>query len=70
MSGGRLQAAGGKSWELRAEPRASLALPGEAAASSRAAGSGVRLVYGRLRHARSEGGEGAAGGIGVIEGDQ
>ena len=29
-------------------------------------GSGLRLVYGRLRHARSEGGEGAAGGVGVM----
>jgi len=28
--------------------------------------SGLRLVYGRLRHARSEGGEGAAGGVGGI----
>jgi len=32
------------------EPRAVLARPGQAAASSRTARSGLRLVYGRLRH--------------------
>ena len=46
----------------RNEPRAALARPGQAAASSRTACSGLRLVHGRLRHARSEGGEGAARG--------
>ena len=30
------------------------------------AGSGVRVVYGGLRHARPEGGEGAAGGVGGV----
>jgi hypothetical protein len=35
----------------------------------RAAHSGLRVVYGRVRHARSEGGEGAAGGVnGIIVG--
>ena len=29
-------------------------------------GSGLRVVYGGFRHARSEGGEGVAGGVGVI----
>ena len=45
-----------KSWELRAAM----------SMARRIAGSGVRLVYGRPRHARSEGGEGAAGGVGGI----
>ena len=40
--------------------RAALARPGQAAASSRTARSGLRLVHRRLRHARSEGGEGTA----------
>jgi hypothetical protein len=42
------------------KPRAALARPGQGAASSRTAGSGVRVVHRRVRHARSEGGEGAA----------
>ena len=50
----------------RNEPRAALARPGKGAASSRTARSGLRLVYGRLRHARSEGGEGVAGRIGSV----
>ena len=52
-----------KSWELRAAM--SLARlwrdQRKLQASTRNAGSGLRLVYGRLRHARSEGGEGVAG---------
>ena len=44
----------------RHEPRTPLARPGQGAASARTAGSGLRLVHGRVRHARSEGGEGAA----------
>jgi len=51
----------------RHEHRAALARPGQAAASTRTAGSGLRVVYGGVRHARSEGGEGAAGGVGVIK---
>ena len=46
----------------RDEHGAALARPGQAAASSRTARSGLRLVHRRVRHARSEGGEGAAGG--------
>ena len=57
-----------KSWELRAAM--SLARlwrdQGKRAASARTARSGLRVVYGGLRHARSEGGEGAAGGVGDI----
>ena len=44
----------------RHEPCTPLARPGQGAASARTVGSGLRLVYGRFRHARSEGGEGAA----------
>ena len=44
----------------RNEPRASLARPGQGAASARTACSGLRVVHGGVRHARSEGGEGAA----------
>src|SRR5215467_7153403 len=44
----------------RHEPRAALARPGQGAASARTVGPGVRVVYGGVRHARSEGGEGAA----------
>ena len=50
----------------RHEPCAPLARPGQGAGSAQTAGSGVRVVYGGLRHARSEGGEGAAGRVGVI----
>ena len=50
----------------RHEPRAPLARPGQGAASARTACSGLRLVHRRLRHARSEGGEGAAGRVGGI----
>jgi hypothetical protein len=49
----------------RNEPRAALARPRQAAASSRTAGSGLRVVYGRVRHARSEGGQGAVAGVGL-----
>ena len=51
-----------KSWELRAAMSMARLWrdQGKAAASSRTARSGLRLVHGRLRHARSEGGEGAA----------
>ena len=48
------------------EHGAPLACPGQAAASARTSCSGLRLVYGRVRHARSEGGEGVVGGVGVI----
>jgi hypothetical protein len=40
--------------------------PGQAAASSRTARSGLRAVYGGVRYARPEGGQGAAGGVGRI----
>ena len=50
----------------RHEPRTPLARPGQGAASARTAGSGLRLVHRGLRHARSEGGEGAAGGVGGV----
>ena len=50
----------------RNEPRTPLARPGQAAASARTAGSGLRLVHRGVRHARSEGGEGVAGGVGVM----
>ena len=50
----------------RHEPRTPLARPGQAAASARTACSGVRVVYGGFRHARSEGSEGAPGGIGGV----
>jgi hypothetical protein len=53
-----------QSFELRAtssgEPRAALARRGQAAASSRTARSSLRVVHGRLGHARSEGSSGAA----------
>jgi hypothetical protein len=48
------------------EPRSPPARPGQGAASARTVGSGVRLVHRRVRHARSEGGEGAAGRVGLI----
>ena len=50
----------------RNEPGAALARSGQGAASARTAGSGLRLVHRRVRHARSEGGEGVAGGVGVV----
>ena len=53
----------------RDEPRTPLARPGQGAASARTAGSGLRVVHRGVRHARSEGGEGAARGTGVIEDD-
>ena len=51
-----------KSWELRAAMSIARLWrdQGKRAASSRTARSGLRLVHGRLRHARSEGGEGVA----------
>jgi len=57
-----------KSWELprRHEPRAPLARPGQGAASARTACYGLRVVYGGVRHAGSEGGEGAARYIGSV----
>ena len=48
------------------EPRTSLARSREAAASSRTAGSGLRLVHRRVRHARSERGEDIVGGAGGV----
>jgi TCP-1/cpn60 chaperonin family len=48
------------------EPRSALARSGKTAASLRTARSGVRLVHRGLRHARPEGGEGAAGGVGGV----
>jgi class 3 adenylate cyclase len=48
----------------RHEPRTPLARPGQGARSTRTAGAGVWVVYGGLRHARSEGGEGVAGATG------
>src|SRR5215472_16565701 len=39
---------------------------GQAAASSRTVGSGLRVVHRRFRHARFEGGEGVVGGVGVM----
>jgi predicted ATPase len=46
-----------KSWELRAaEHGAALARSGQARRGARSSRSGLRLVHGRLRHARSEGG--------------
>src|SRR5262249_51316003 len=50
----------------RHEPRAPLARPGQGERSARTACSGLRLVYGGLRHARSERGEGVAGGAGSV----
>ncbi len=56
-----------KSFELRAatRPRTPLARPGQGAASARTACSGLRVVYGGVRHARSAGREGASGRVGV-----
>jgi hypothetical protein len=50
----------------RNEHGAALARPGQGERSARNAGSGLRVVHRRLRHARSERGEGAAGGVGVM----
>ena len=47
----------------RHEPRAPPARPGQGAASARTVGAGARPVHRRVRHARSEGGEGLAGGV-------
>ena len=57
-----------KSWELRAAMSMARLWrdQGKRDASSRTARSGLRLVYRGLRHARSEGGEGAAGGVGGV----
>src|SRR5438128_2390474 len=52
------------------EPCAPLALSGQGAASPRTACSGLRVVYGGVRHARSEGGESTAGGVGVMNTSQ
>jgi hypothetical protein len=51
----------------RHEPRAPLARPRQGAASARTVGSGVRVVYGGVRHARSERGKGSARRVGVID---
>jgi hypothetical protein len=48
------------------EPRTPLARPGQGKRSARTAGSGLRVVHRRLRHARSEGSKGAAGGVGGV----
>ena len=48
-----------------APPAFALARPEQGAGSTRTACSGLRLVHGGVRHARSEGGEGVAGGVGV-----
>ena len=57
-----------KSWELRASM--SLARlwrdQGKVQQARELLGSGLRVVHGRVRHARSEGGEGAAGGVGLL----
>ena len=50
----------------RNEHGAALARAGQGAASSRTACSGLRLVHGGFRHARFEGGEGAAGRVGGV----
>ena len=52
----------------RHEPRTPLARPGQGERSARTARSGLRLVHRGLRHARSEGSEGAAGGVGLGQG--
>jgi hypothetical protein len=55
----------GAFWKTQEAPAAirmpPLARPGQGAASARTARSDLRLVHGRVRHARSKGGEGAAG---------
>ena len=45
------------------EPRTPLARPGQGVASARTARASLRLVHRGVRHARPEGGEGAAGGV-------
>ena len=50
----------------RDEPRAPLARPGQGAGSSRTVGSGLRLVHGRVRYARSERSQSAARRTSVI----
>src|SRR5215831_10403274 len=44
------------------------ARPGRGAASARTVGTGLRVVHGGVRHSRSEGGEGTAGGVGSVSG--
>src|SRR5262249_25464239 len=51
----------------RHEPRTPLARPGQGAASARIVGSGLRVVHGGVRHARSEGGEGVVAQIVSID---
>ena len=46
--------------------RYALARPAQGEASARTAYSGLRLVFRRVRHARSEGGEGVARGVGGV----
>ena len=69
------EVAGSDAWKLRQffilrysqlnEPQRGFGATKQDAASARTAGSGLPLVHGGLRHARSEGGEGIAGGIGA-----
>ena len=49
-----------------AAPRPPLARPRQGAASARTVGPGLRVVYGGVRHARSEGSEGVTGGVGGV----
>ena len=57
-----------KSWELRAAMSMARLWrdQGKVAASARTVGSGLRVVYGGVRHARSEGGEGIARRVGGV----
>src|SRR4029077_5581887 len=50
----------------RHEPRSPLARPRQGERSARTVSAGVRVVYGGVRHARFEGGEGVVGGVGGI----
>src|SRR5215469_8060475 len=45
-----------------------LARPGQGERSTRTVGPSLRVVHRRVWHARSEGSEGVAGGVGVIGG--
>ena len=66
LEGMRKLAGSAQRLKRRNEPCPPLVRPGQAAASSRSVCSGSRMVHRRLRHARSEGGEGVAGGLGVV----
>src|SRR5262249_39839914 len=52
----------------RHEPRTPLARPGQGEGSARTAGSGLRVVHGGFRHARSEGSEVVAGATSDMSG--